>query len=140
MSVQLKGGKDPNSPWREYTVVGIIGSRRRNTKEDEAAVRKMFESVAADFDLLSVPTAICSGGCPQGGDRFAQLIAQDYGLPMLIHYPNWKKYGKSAGFVRNNDIAHDSDILIACVAPDRKGGTEDTISKFIHKEQICLVL
>ena len=33
-------------------------------------------------------------------------------------------------YARNTLIAQDSDVLIACVAADRKGGTEDTICKW----------
>ena len=48
---------------------------------------------------------------------------------------------RGAGFVRNGDIAKDSDVLIACVAPDRTGGTEDTIKKFLKlKTEKCLFL
>lgn len=48
---------------------------------------------------------------------------------MIIFRADWKNYGKSAGFIRNGNIADKSDILIAIVAKDRKGGTEDTIRK-----------
>ena len=70
-----------------------------------------------------------SGGCPRGGDRFAEVIAKERGLSITIHYPNWKKHGRAAGFIRNSIIADDCDVLIAVVAPDRTGGTEDTVKK-----------
>ena len=73
---------------------------------------------------------IVSGGCPQGADRFAEVIAKKHGLPILIFYHNWDRFGKSAGFERNTRIAEYSKTLIARVTPDRKGGTEDTIKKF----------
>ena len=66
----------------------------------------------------------------KSGDRFAELIADAYNVPITIHKADWKKNGRGAGFVRNTDIARDSDVLIACIAEDRKGGTEDTIKKF----------
>ena len=73
---------------------------------------------------------IVSGGCPKGGDRFAEKIAKDMGIPIIIFYPNWKKLGRGAGLARNSDIARHAAVLIACVAYDRKGGTEDTINKY----------
>jgi hypothetical protein len=109
-------------------IIGIVGTRRRNGNAAYERVEKKFFEVYEEGDW------ICSGGCSRGGDRFAEKIAKEHGIPILIFYPNWKKYGKGAGFVRNTDIAKTSHIIIACVADDRKGGTEDTINKFLVKE------
>ena len=79
---------------------------------------------------------IVSGGCPKGGDRFSEVIAKKYGIPILIFYPNWNKYGRGAGLVRNSDVANNSDILIGCVSKDRTGGSEDTIKKFLKKQPV----
>lgn len=104
--------------------IGIIGTRQRDITKDLKKVE------AALFKIYKEGDIIVSGGCPEGGDRFAQVLSRRHGLSILIHFPNWKKYGKAAGFVRNTKIAEDSDILIACVSGDRKGDTEDTIKKF----------
>jgi hypothetical protein len=104
--------------------IGIVGSRRRNTKEDYIKVLEKFTERFIEGD------SIVSGGCPKGGDRFAEVIAKEYNIPIKIYSADWK-LGKHAGFLRNTDIAKKSDILIACVSEDRKGGTEDTIKKFI---------
>ena len=110
--------------------VGIIGTRRRDSG-------KAFEKVEKTFNRLSLTVRrncwIVSGGCPKGGDRFAQILAKKYGIPILIVYPDWDKYGKGAAFKRNTPVAEMSDIIIACVAKDRKGGTEDTIKKFLRQ-------
>ena len=108
-------------------VIGIIGSRRRNHNDDYQAILNAFYKIYNENDWL------VSGGCPKGGDYFAECIAKGEGIPILTFYPNWNKYGRGAGFARNNHIAKHSDILIACVAEDRKGGTEDTIKKFLRK-------
>lgn len=105
--------------------IGIIGSRRRNSIQDYAEIKNHFLNT-----LSPKGDTIISGGCPKGGDRFAEILAKTYSIPITIYKANWKKYGKSAGFIRNTDIAKESDILIACVAPDRTGGTENTIKKF----------
>ena len=106
-------------------VIGIIGTRRRNQPEDFSAVEKKF------FDLYQEGDWICSGGCYAGGDRFAEVISKKHGIPILIFPANWNKYGKKAGFIRNQYIANNSDVIIACVSEDRKGGTEHTIQCFI---------
>jgi hypothetical protein len=82
---------------------------------------------------------LCSGGCSRGGDRFAEVIAKKYGIPILIFYPNWKKHGKGAGIIRNTKIAAFSTILIACVSKGRTGGTEDTITKFNNKDSTYII-
>ena len=86
------------------------------------------------FEIYQRDNWLVSGGCPKGGDRFAEVIAKSTGIPILIFYPDWESYGKRAGFERNTRIAEYSQILIARVTPDRKGGTEDTIKKFKKQE------
>jgi hypothetical protein len=87
------------------------------------ACRKVFLSIYQEGDKL------VSGGCPRGGDRFCEVFAKEYDIPIRIHYADWDKYGKSAGYIRNTYIARDADILIAVVQTSRVGGTEDTIVK-----------
>jgi hypothetical protein len=106
--------------------IGIIGSRRRNTENDLQKITNTFHNLQSEHkDII-----IISGGATKGGDRFAEIIACLQKIPIKIFYADWDKYGKIAGFQRNTDIAKNSDILIACVHPDRTGGTEDTIKKF----------
>ena len=104
--------------------IGIIGTRRRDTAKD------LYLTVDAFKKVYRVGDHIVSGGCPQGGDRFAEVIAKSMQVPIMIHYAQWNTYGKSAGFKRNSFIANDADIMIALVAKDRTGGTEDTLKKF----------
>ncbi len=106
-------------------VIGIIGSRSRDTEHDYNIVWDAFKK------YYNIGDKICSGLCPKGADRFAVSIAQDLDIPTIWFPAEWDKYGRGAGYIRNTDIAKTSDILIACVATDRTGGTEDTIKKFI---------
>jgi len=128
--------------------IGIIGTRRRDTKED-------FEKTKQVFNQIYIPgDQICSGLCPEGGDWFAVLLALDidwiddkkerarlynkirtikdihYAIKPIWYAADWKKYGKAAGPIRNTDIAKTSNVLIATTSIDRTGGTEDTIKKF----------
>lgn len=103
--------------------IGIIGSRRRDSKEDLELCRKTFLEIYEEGE-----DSLVSGGCPKGGDRFCQIFAEEYGIPIKIHYAEWDKYGKAAGFKRNAYIAKDADVLICVVAEDRIGGTENTIA------------
>lgn len=112
----------PNRP----KTIGIVGSRRRDTDVDFRICRNQF------LAIYEVGDQIVSGGCPHGADRFADILARAMGITITIHYANWNgPDDKKAGFVRNSLIAQDCDVLIALVAPDRTGGTEDTIRKAI---------
>jgi len=113
-----------------YKVIGIIGTRRRDANSDFKLVEKKFLEIYKEGDW------ICSGKCGKGGDRFAILLKDKYCVPYLEFPANWKKHGNNAGHIRNTPIANHSDILIACVAIDRTGGTEDTIRKFNQKVTI----
>lgn len=117
-------------------IIGIIGSRRRDSEHDLFLTTEAFRKVYNEGDW------ICSGGCPKGGDRFAIAIHKSFFTPYLEFPANWNKHGKSAGFKRNLDIAKASDVLIACVSEDRTGGTEHTIKEFIRlhgEEKLYLV-
>lgn len=103
--------------------IGIVGSRRRDSDLDWMICCDEFAKVYKPGD------AIVSGGCPKGADAFAEQIARMHGLTIVIHHADWNGIGKAAGFVRNTKIAQDCDVLIALVASDRSGGTEDTIKK-----------
>jgi hypothetical protein len=115
-------------------IIGIVGSRRRSTQEDFGLVRDAFIKVYQPGD------AIVSGGCPVGGDRFAEDIASDMQIPITIYNAAWKIYGRSAGHKRNTFIAADADVLIACVAYDRTGGTEDTIRKYSKTKNLLILV
>jgi hypothetical protein len=103
--------------------IGIVGSRRRDSEADYEATLQIF------LDHYEPGDELVSGGCPKGGDRFAEVIAKKCQVPIKIYYAQWNKLGRGAGFARNTNIAEDADVLIAVVASDRKGGTEDTVKK-----------
>ena len=111
-------------------VIGIVGTRRRDSRQDFLQCEKSFLEIYKDGD------EIVSGGCPKGADAFAERLADKYSIEIVLFLAEWSKYGRAAGFIRNGDIASLADYLIACVADDRTGGTEDTIKKFLKKLQI----
>lgn len=113
--------------------IGIVGSRRRDGKQDFVLVTKAFYKIYQPGDL------IVSGGCKKGGDRFAEILSRAIKEEPILFLPNeenldsrlpiraaWAKIN----YARNTLVAKKSDELIACVAYDRKGGTEHTIKEF----------
>lgn len=125
----------PKIPKPVSKTIGIVGSRRRSWEQDYQKCLNKFNEIYKPGDKL------VSGGCAVGGDFFAYRIASMMGLSITIHFADWNgSDGKRAGFVRNTRIATDCDILIALVAEDRLGGTEDTVKKALAlgKEVILL--
>ena len=117
-------------------VIGIIGTRRRDSQQDLNLVRKSLRSILEDDDELA------SGGCPEGGDRFAEVLAKSWQIPIKIYYAKWNKYGKSAGFIRNKLVAKDADILIAVLPKDGSvsKGTQSTIDEFYKLGKIEVII
>lgn len=114
-----KGGVTDTMP----KTIGIVGSRRRDTRQDYEILVRVFDSIYQIGDW------IVSGGCWKGADRFAEMIADERHIPIIILNADWDKHGKAAGPIRNTDIAQWSSVLLAMVASDRTGGTEDTVRK-----------
>lgn len=116
----------------------IIGSRSRDTSEDFKLVYDEFKKWYKDGDI------IISGGCPKGGDRFAEVIAARLGMTegngqLIIHRPtkppkHSPKYIWAKAFYDRNTVvakeAEDNTVTIACVSKSKTGGgTGDTLSK-----------
>ena len=60
-------------------------------------------------------------GCANGADKLGEKYALEKGY-LLEQFPaNWNKFGKSAGFIRNEEMAKYSDILIAFWDGESKG-------------------
>ena len=130
----------------DHITVGIVGSRCRDSESDLQEVRHALIKVLEQNPGKTID--LVSGGCPEGGDRFAEILATELSLPIHIHYPDKSKLPEkpkrwdfaTINYARNTLIARDADILIACVASDRKGGTEDTIKKYMKMGKKNLIL
>jgi hypothetical protein len=112
--------------------IAIIGSRRRT---DKNSVIKLVNSLPSD-------ACVISGGC-RGVDSWAVQRAKERGLKTIVFRPNltnltdeWEVIRRF--YARNKRIAEEADVIYAFVAPDRRGGTENTIkwAKQLNKKVI----
>jgi hypothetical protein len=55
---------------------------------------------------------IVSGGA-NGADSLAEQYAKENNIPIKIFKPNWEKFGKSAGYIRNKQIIDYADQVVA---------------------------
>ena len=56
---------------------------------------------------------IVVSGHARGADSLGEKYASDEDLDLEIYPADWKKYGKSAGFMRNEQMADIADAVIA---------------------------
>lgn len=94
--------------------VGIVGHEQAKfTPATERAARALLSEA---LDILG-PTTILSGHCPLGGvDIWAEEIAAERGVPMIVHAPKTLTWSGPFGYkARNLAIARGSDLVI-CVA------------------------
>lgn len=65
-------------------------------------------------------THVVSGGA-FGADELGERWAKENGKETLIFFPDWDKYGKKAGYIRNEDIIKNCDGCIAFWDGESKG-------------------
>jgi predicted Rossmann-fold nucleotide-binding protein len=102
---------------------GIVGSRQR---KDVSAVECFIQSLPKN-------SIIVTGGA-RGVDTFAENAAKRNGFECLVFKPELtgaKNYYDACEryYDRNKKIVDNSDIIVAFVSKDRKGGTENTIKQ-----------
>lgn len=91
--------------------LAIIGSREFN---DYEFLCKSLEPIKSMVQL------VVSGGA-KGADELGERWANENNIPTLIFYADWKKHGKSAGFIRNIDIIKNCDAVVAYQVNQSKG-------------------
>jgi len=72
--------------------------------------------------MLEAPFGITSvvSGTARGADRFGERVALEYGLPVHRFPADWS-LGKSAGYIRNAEMADNAEALVAVHAHGSKG-------------------
>ena len=68
---------------------------------------------------------ILSGGC-RGADAIGERYAIENGYKLERFFADWNKYGKSAGPIRNEQMAIDADYII-CFWDFKSKGTKSMI-------------
>lgn len=91
--------------------LAIIGSRGFN---DINLLNETLNPLIFQIEL------VVSGGA-KGADKMGEEWAKRHGIDTLIFQAEWNKYGKSAGFIRNEDIIKNADYVIAFWDQKSKG-------------------
>ena len=76
-------------------------------------------------------------GNARGADKLGERYAKEHNLPVKLFPANWDKYGKQAGYLRNQEMANYADVLIA-FWDEKSKGTKHMID--IAKKQDLTVI
>lgn len=88
---------------QSYMVIGIVGGR---DFDDYSLLTTTMNEYVDKVHL------IVSGGA-KGADSLGERWAKENNKKTLIFKPEWEKFGKSAGFIRNQEIVKNSDFVLA---------------------------
>lgn len=112
----------------------IAGSRNFNNYE---LLKKECDAFLSDkkekYNII-----IISGGA-RGADFSGEKYAQDEGFSLEKFPANWNKFGKSAGFRRNEQMAEVADALIA-FWDGKSHGTKHMIEIMENKKLLVKVI
>lgn len=109
-------------------IIAVIGSR-------EFSDATLLKSILDQHK----PIRIISGGA-RGADALAQNYGIENGIELVIYKPDWKKYGRGAGIIRNRLIVDAADYVIAFWDGESRGTKAAidyarTQNKPVHIEQ-----
>ena len=92
-----------------------------------------------DFYLQSQTEIEIVSGTARGADQLGERYAKERGYPVKQFPADWDKHGRSAGYIRNEEMAKYGDALIAFWNGNSKG-TEHMINlakQYNLKIRIC---
>lgn len=96
----------------------IAGSRTASIQD----VMKALELCSFTEEITEVIS-----GCARGADSYGEMLAEEFNTPIKRFPADWNKYGKSAGYIRNSQMAEYADAAI--IIWDKKSpGTKNMIS------------
>jgi len=89
----------------DYTNVVVFGSRDFNDFD--------FMCQVLDEELRGIENPRIISGAARGADLLGERYARFHNIPILRFPADWSRYGRSAGFIRNGQMAAIADKGIA---------------------------
>lgn len=112
--------------------IAIIGSR---TFSDYELLSTTVKDYLSEKNLIV--KSVISGGA-KGADTLAEKFALENTIEMIVFKPDWKRFGKRAGFMRNTLIVENSDVVFA-FWDGQSSGTKDSITKAEKLEKKVII-
>lgn len=98
----------------------VTGSRAwTNDKAVEVLILQTWQAHNEPSEVILV-----SGACPTGADAMAEAVATGWGWTVERHPADWVRYGKRAGFIRNQEMVDlGADVCLAFILNKSKGAS-----------------
>jgi len=85
--------------------IAVVGSRSFSDFD------KLEKFILSKVSLKDIELVISGGAI--GADDLAERFAYKHNIPKQVFKPDWNKYGKRAGFLRNQLIVKNADTVFA---------------------------
>lgn len=115
--------------------VAVVGSR---SYTDYGEFSRRLKCIL-DENLIDIGCVQFVSGGAAGVDSLAQRYANEHGIGIVNHLPDWSKFGRSAGVERNKRIVDDADFVVAFWDGKSKG-TKSSINYADKKRKPCKVV
>ena len=105
---------------------------------DELIMSTTIKAIINAKGLTNTPiTVVC--GMARGADMTGYKLAKKWGMPVAEYPADWKTHGKSAGPIRNKQMADNADALIA-YWDGKSRGTANTIQTMKAADKPVIVI
>jgi hypothetical protein len=88
----------------------LVGGSREFT--DRARVFEVMEDVFFQVERMGARSVTIISGTARGSDKLGEKFAEHRGLRLERYPADWDQYGKSAGIIRNKQMAMKADIAV----------------------------
>jgi hypothetical protein len=113
--------------------IAVVGSRSFN---DYGYMQARLDALYITVkDSLNIE--LVSGGA-RGADELAERYAEERKVMMLVYPADWDKYGKSAGYRRNQQIVDYAEMVVAFWDGESKG-TKHSIDLAVKQNKQVLI-
>lgn len=125
-----------------YRII-VAGSRKF---EDYESMKRVIDDVISYVLWNDDDTAMFVSGHADGADKLGERYAKKHGFPCTLFPAKWDVYGKTAGFIRNEEMAkfattdNHKGVLIAFYNGTVTGGTKNMIDHALRYEMYVYVV
>lgn len=112
----------------------VTGSRHW---KDWAVIEAALAEAVGRYHSVDNQLVLVHGGCPTGADAMADNIWRSWIPKMLwpwllepeVHHPDWNRYGKAAGPIRNTQMVNLGAAVCLAFPHSKSMGTRDCMDK-----------